>query len=294
MRPILLAMLVAASGLCVQRAALSQELSPTCRSAVQTICGEKALGACFEPQSAWDRLTPDCVGDVQTMIEMEREAAAETATISAEGEHGYSYGGILRAGPGTDSRKITSLRNGERIDILKDTGVWSGGFKWFEVQSDAGRGYHWGGIFCIAGDKAAEGVLAACRTSEVPLTIFSCRVGGKIVSVTATGRQLTYHYGSEDKDELTLSGDPESGNVFFLRQRYAGVEEQLRFQNGPFSYIVYTMEGNAQTEASPVSGLVVLQGTDRILDKSCATHAAFTPAYDFDGLPEDSETYTAM
>ena len=79
-----------------------------------------------------------------------------------------------------------------------------------------------------------------------------------------------------------------------MAQRYAGMQHQLRFANGGTSYIVFASEGNAHVGADSSSGLVVMRGTDRIMDKPCARYSEFSADFDYSTLPEDSETYSAM
>ncbi|MEM7692843.1 MAG: SH3 domain-containing protein [Pseudomonadota bacterium] len=62
---------------------------------------------------------------------------------------GRSYGGIVRAGPGLNFNRVTSLGEGAPITLLRDTGVAMNGYNWFEIQYRGGRtGYQWGGILC--------------------------------------------------------------------------------------------------------------------------------------------------
>ena len=135
---------------------------------------------------------------------------------------------------------------------------------------------------------------AAGSSAGMPKPIFSCGIGTKRVSVNLVGTQLVYHYGTQQKEEMSIIGDRQSGNVFWLTQRMAGVEYQLRFKSGTYSYIVYTVEGNAMSGARPAAGLVVMQGTKTISDKKCAKYAEFQPNFDFSSLPEDSPEYSAM
>ena len=58
------------------------------------------------------------------------------------------------------------------------------------------------------------------RADDVPTTLFKCAIGKKTVSVTRTGDQITYHYGTGGKDEMSIVGTP--GNIFQMSQRYAG------------------------------------------------------------------------
>lgn len=135
---------------------------------------------------------------------------------------------------------------------------------------------------------------ANAQSAGTPKRIFSCVVGGKIVSVNAIGKQLIYRFGPPAKAEMSIIGDARTGNVFWMTQRYTGMEYQLRFTNGPYSYILYSMEGNGRTGANAVSGLVVMKGTKSIAEKSCEKYTEFNPNFDFASLPEDSETYSAM
>ncbi|WP_026792258.1 hypothetical protein [Pleomorphomonas oryzae] len=125
-------------------------------------------------------------------------------------------------------------------------------------------------------------------------TIFSCAIGKRTASVTLADGQLTYHFGTRAHDELTIVGTPASGNVFQMAQRYAGMEYQLRFKSDDYSYILYAAEGNPQVGAAANSGLVILQGTDRIADRSCAKFTEFAVPLDGLGIPEDTEDYSAM
>ena len=142
------------------------------------------------------------------------------------------------------------------------------------------------------------GLVPVARGEGAPVTLFACTVGKKTVSVTRTGDQVTYRYGAAhsgaaDADELTIVGTPNSGNVFQMAQRYAGMEYQLRFTNGEFSYTVYASEGNPRVGAQAVSGLVVTKGAQRISDKSCARYATLSLPDDLQ-IPADTDAFSAM
>jgi hypothetical protein len=125
-------------------------------------------------------------------------------------------------------------------------------------------------------------------------TVFTCSIGKKTVSVTHADGRLTYHYGTGIKDEMSIIGIPTAGNVFQMTQRFAGMEYQLRFKNGEYSYIVYNSEGNTRVGAAASSGLVIMQGTKHISDRSCAGFTEFAVSLDSLGIPEDTDTYSAM
>jgi hypothetical protein len=124
--------------------------------------------------------------------------------------------------------------------------------------------------------------------------VFACSLGNKSVSVTAAGSTLTYRFGTAAKAEMTIIGSAALGNIFYRSDRYASMEYQLRFANGTYSYIVYSMGANASTGTRPVSGLVVMKGKTRIADMSCVRQAAFSTAFDLNALAEDTEAYSAM
>lgn len=74
---------------------------------------------------------------------------------------GRSYGGNVRAGPGTQHRDIGSLGEGTVIVILNGTGVVMNGYEWFEIRYGNGRtGFQWGGLICS--ETAYPGILTTC------------------------------------------------------------------------------------------------------------------------------------
>ena len=125
-------------------------------------------------------------------------------------------------------------------------------------------------------------------------TVFTCSIGNKTVSVTHADGRLTYHYGTGDNDEMSIVGIPALGNVFQMTQRFAGMEYQLRFKNGEYSYIVYDSEGSGRMGAAASSGLVIMQGTKQISERPCARFTEFAVSLDSLGIPEDTDVYSAM
>ena len=139
------------------------------------------------------------------------------------------------------------------------------------------------------------GPVLAAQSEDVSMTLFTCAIGAKSVSVTAGGGRLIYRYGTIDKNEMSIVGNPAAGNIFQMTQRYAGMEYQLRFKTGEFNYIVYSAEGNERVGASATSGLVVMRGTKRISDKSCSRFAPLAmPEAALKGVPDDTDAYSAM
>jgi hypothetical protein len=143
----------------------------------------------------------------------------------------------------------------------------------------------------------ALGSASTAHAEGVSTTVFKCSIGKKTVSVTLANGRLTYHYGTGNKDEMSIVGVPSSGNVFQMSQRYAGMEYQLRFTNGEYSYIVFDSEGNSRVGAAATSGIVIMQGTKPISDRSCSRFAEFAvPLSSLEslGIPEDTDAYSAM
>lgn len=75
--------------------------------------------------------------------------------------YGRSLGGVMRSQPDMSSRKAASLKEGDRIEILADTGVAMNGYTWFKIRAKGKTGYHWGGILCS--DAALGGALQVCQ-----------------------------------------------------------------------------------------------------------------------------------
>jgi hypothetical protein len=134
----------------------------------------------------------------------------------------------------------------------------------------------------------------ALAQPTAPQRVFACALGKKSVSVTAEGDRLTYTFGTAAKTEMSIVGSAALKNVWYREARYAGMEHQLRFVNGDYSYIVYNMEGNGRSGASASSGLVVMKGKETVADMPCAHYAEFGLSFDLRALPEDTDDYSAM
>ena len=135
----------------------------------------------------------------------------------------------------------------------------------------------------------------AARAETRPTLLFSCAIGAKTVSVTKTGTRFVYRFGTDSHSDMTIVGDPVAGNIFRLRQMYAGPETQVRFTNGEFSYIVLAAEGNANVGARSIAGVTVIRGLKNIAFTTCARFTEFV-GFDeaFSAVPEDTESYSGM
>jgi hypothetical protein len=132
-----------------------------------------------------------------------------------------------------------------------------------------------------------------------PVTIFDCHLpGGKLVTVTQDGGSFTYRHGTAHSTDMKITGDANSGNVFYWSGRYTNIEEQLRFTKGDYSYIVFSLPANANLGADAVSGIEVLKGTKDISDATgnndtCSPWADLKTGSD-NGLPPDDDSWSAM
>ncbi len=141
--------------------AYAQGFDQKCLDGVANICGDGLIGDCFEDQSNWTKIDPTCEGDIQTMIEMEREALAQDNVPK-----GAALGGKVRSGPGTEHAQIGSLAESIAVNLEYDTGVMLNGYPWFEISYDNTNGEHstgyvWGGILC-SNEPDVYGVYSQC------------------------------------------------------------------------------------------------------------------------------------
>jgi len=73
-----------------------------------------------------------------------------------------SWGGIVRNGPGQSHARVVSLREGERVTLLANTGVVWNDYPWFLIRFRDGQlGFMWGGILCSRGAQV-EGTYQRC------------------------------------------------------------------------------------------------------------------------------------
>jgi hypothetical protein len=75
--------------------------------------------------------------------------------------YGRSLGGVMRTRPDMGSRKVASIAEGTRVEILRDAGVAMNGYQWFKVRAGDWNGYQWGGIMCS--DAPLPGIFQVCQ-----------------------------------------------------------------------------------------------------------------------------------
>jgi hypothetical protein len=97
-------------------------------------------------------------------------ASAQTRPNRAPAEAGFdrpvaagSWGGIVRSGPGMEHARLASLREGERVELLFNTGIMRDGYPWFLIRFRGSQlGFQWGGILCRL-EVQVEGLYETCR-----------------------------------------------------------------------------------------------------------------------------------
>lgn len=72
---------------------------------------------------------------------------------------GKSLGGVVRAAPGMQSRRLGYLRENTPINIVRKTDVVMNDYAWFQIECRGGSAYQWGGVMCA--EKPVEGIWKA-------------------------------------------------------------------------------------------------------------------------------------
>jgi hypothetical protein len=92
--------------------------SPYCLDTLAAVCGDLPVNQCMVAEDIPALIPGECVGDVQMLFEMAREAGGyyeEQAPAPSAGggyDAGYSFGGNLRAGPRDEYQVVGSLPEG--------------------------------------------------------------------------------------------------------------------------------------------------------------------------------------
>lgn len=147
-------------------------------------------------------------------------------------------------------------------------------------------------VLCIA--MACGAPVTRAQPRGAPQRVFACSLGRKSLIVTAAGPRLTYSFGTAAHIELRIVASAKRGNVFYRSDIYDSPEQQLRFVAGPYSYVVYSLDGDPRKDAKAASGLVVTKDGKRVADMSCSGYAGFDAHFDYSALPQDTESYSAM
>lgn len=141
----------------------------------------------------------------------------------------------------------------------------------------------------------AAGTVGAMHAPPPASLVFACSLGSKQVSVRAVGRELIYRFGTSGRTELSIIGSAARRNVFYWRGRYAGLENQLRFTNGRYSYTVYSLGPNASVGARGVAGLVVRDRGRAVSDLTCRRWTElYSGIFEDWDLPQDNDDMSAI
>lgn len=79
-----------------------------------------------------------------------------------------SWGGIVREGPGGNTKKISSINEGDQITLMGVAEGLDNGFPWFKIAygSAPEMGFMWGGIICAIGAERSD-VFKTCPNQEI-------------------------------------------------------------------------------------------------------------------------------
>ena len=103
-----------------------------------------------------------CLGAAATPALAQPRASASAPDFNRPVEAG-SWGGIVRNGPSQTNARVASLREGERVSLLFNTGIMWNDYPWFLIRFRDGQlGFMWGGILCSRGAQV-QGTYQTCR-----------------------------------------------------------------------------------------------------------------------------------
>ena len=108
-----------------------------------------------------------------------------------------------------------------------------------------------------------------CMPIEQPL--FSCPIGGKLVSVCGRGGGAVYRFGAPHRVGLELRG-----LRFAERDFSGGGESQITLEDKDYQYILYdtikrtSFGANGRHDPEEKSGLVIRHGATTVSSRTCA------------------------
>lgn len=137
------------------------------------------------------------------------KAAPKGKEGSGKPVEGRSLGGVLRAKPQQDSARVTSLEEGQRITILRNTGVVMNDYPWFEIRAGGTTGYKWGGILCA--DVPMPGVYEVCKGAQAQAQ--PSQGQPKPQPVQAAGGAPSWCATAKLPAEHAICGNPELGRL---------------------------------------------------------------------------------
>ena len=112
------------------------------------------MGVIFHAKGGEGILETEAGSTICRFAGEETDEWAESQSLEAAA---WSWGGIVRAGPGMRFDRVTSLREGAPVTLLVNTGEVMNGYPWFMIRLASGNeAYQWGGILCTD-DPQIEG-----------------------------------------------------------------------------------------------------------------------------------------
>lgn len=131
-----------------------------------------------------------------------------------------------------------------------------------------------------------------CNTDE--RVSFSCSAESKSISVCRNSEEaLIYRFGTPQKIELELESD-----IHFSRTTYSGGGEgNLTFQNGDYSYVVYSSISNGDwledgtREKIERAGVYVVEGDKLLADIECQSDSGMPFIHDLPAFEEQEFRY---
>ncbi|MEY1389945.1 hypothetical protein AB7044_12655 [Providencia stuartii] len=118
-------------------------------------------------------------------------------------------------------------------------------------------------------------VIIGVSATPVMAAEFTCQLGNKkyVSVIVDAGKTPQYRYGTLAKPEITLPLNEKGARNIFVGQGHfiAGESLYIRFQNGPYSYLLYQGEGRGWA----FKGLAVYKNNKLINKKECQNWNSF-------------------
>lgn len=170
-------------------------------------------------------------------------SAAFVSTSFAETINAGSWGGKIRSAPSIKSKQIGSLRNGDPVQLIENTGVMMNGYPWFRINVGSGlEGYKWGGILCSFG-APIEGTFRMCErdnrvsNAAVQKHTFACAEEDNLRSQRGDVRtDIQFRvFGENDETQFKLYWLDYKGHRQFYKHVFAGdIHNQQTFMTHPW------------------------------------------------------------
>lgn len=100
-------------------------------------------------------------------------------------------------------------------------------------------------------------------------TVFSCRIGAKVLEVCHAADALTYVFGREGKPELTLSQPLETAAYTPWPGIGRAIWDSLAFSNDGITYEVWTSVERMDEAAQLEGGVNVIEGETHLASLTC-------------------------